>query len=88
MNLVVTLLIGVAVGAMVELLLPGHHFSELVLAMILGAMGALLARFLGEMTGWYEAHEAPGFLGSIVGAIVALLIYGILFRRGVRSPRS
>jgi uncharacterized membrane protein YeaQ/YmgE (transglycosylase-associated protein family) len=87
MNLVVTLLIGIAVGAMVELLLPGHHFTELVLVMILGAMGALLARFLGEMTGWYDAHEAPGFLGSIVGAIVALLIYGVLFRRGTRSHR-
>jgi uncharacterized membrane protein YeaQ/YmgE (transglycosylase-associated protein family) len=88
MNLVVTLLIGIAIGTMVELLLPGHHFSELVLAMILGAMGALLARFLGEITGWYEPHEASGFLGSIVGAIVALLVYGILFRRGIGHRSS
>jgi uncharacterized membrane protein YeaQ/YmgE (transglycosylase-associated protein family) len=87
MNLVVTLLIGIAIGTMVELLLPGHHFTELVLAMVLGAMGALLARFLGEVTGWYEAHEAPGFLSSVVGAIGALAIYGILFRRGIPRQR-
>ena len=85
MNLVVTLLIGVAVGAMVELLLPGHHFSELLLAMVLGAMGALLAQFLGETTGWYEPQEAPGFIGSILGAIVALTIYGVIFRRGIHK---
>jgi len=71
----------IAIGAFVELLLPGHHASELLLAMVLGAMGSLLARFLGEMTGWYQPGDAAGFIASIVGAATSLLIWGLIFRR-------
>ena len=81
MNLLVTLLIGIAVGAFVELILPGHHASELLLAMCLGAMGAFVARFLGEMTEWWEPGDATSFLASIAGAVIVLLIWGLVFRR-------
>ena len=81
MDLAVTMLIGVAVGAMVELLLPGHHTSELILAMLLGVAGALLARFTGSYFGWFEPDLPAGFISSVAGAIIMLLIYGALFRR-------
>jgi len=87
MNLLVTILIGIAVGAFVELILPGHHASELLLAMSLGAMGALLAQFLGEMMEWWEPGDATSFLASIAGAVAALLIWGLLFRRVPRGRR-
>ena len=48
-NLVVTILIGVGVGVMVELLLPGHTLGELALAVCLGIAGALLARYVGPI---------------------------------------
>ena len=51
MDLVMTILIGLAMGVMVELLLPGHTFAELVLAMVLGIAGALLARLVGTWAG-------------------------------------
>src|SRR5262245_53121624 len=53
MDLVVVILIGAGIGTMVELLLPGHHATELMLAMLLGVMGALLARYMGRIMGWY-----------------------------------
>jgi uncharacterized membrane protein YeaQ/YmgE (transglycosylase-associated protein family) len=81
MDLAVTMLIGLAVGAMVELLLPGHHASELVLAMLLGIAGALLARFAGSYFGWFETDAPGGFLSSLAGAILMLMLYGVLFRR-------
>jgi uncharacterized membrane protein YeaQ/YmgE (transglycosylase-associated protein family) len=87
MNLMVTLLIGVAIGAMVELLLPGHHPSELALAMLLGVMGAILARFFGEMTGWFDPAEPASFVASIAGSIIILAIWGGIFRRGPRQRR-
>ena len=82
MTLAVTMLIGIAIGALVELLLPGHSLSELVLAMLLGVAGALLARFLGERTGLYGTDEPMAIIASVVGAIVILASYGAVFRRG------
>ena len=81
MDLIVTILIGFAIGAMVELLLPGHHASELMLAMLLGAAGSLLSRFVGRMGGWFESDEPVGYVSAAFGAIILLLAYGALFRR-------
>jgi len=81
MNLIVTILIGLASGAMVELLLPGHKPSELVLAMLLGIAGALLARLAGYWLEWYGSDEPGEFVLSVMGAIFVLLLYGAVFRR-------
>jgi uncharacterized membrane protein YeaQ/YmgE (transglycosylase-associated protein family) len=81
MNLVVTILIGIAAGVMVELLLPGHTGSELVLAMLLGIAGALVARLSGYLLGWYGTDEPAGFVFSVLGAIIILLLYGAVFRK-------
>jgi len=85
MNLVMVILIGVGVGSMVELLLPGHHASELMLAMLLGVMGALLAQYMGHIIGWYGSGDPGEFLTAGLGAIIVLLLYGALFRRGHRG---
>jgi uncharacterized membrane protein YeaQ/YmgE (transglycosylase-associated protein family) len=85
MNLVLTILIGVAIGIMVELLFPGHTMGELMLAMGLSVAGALLARYIGERGGWFGTEEPESFVSSALGAIVVLLIYGIFFRRSKRQ---
>lgn len=82
MNLVISILIGVAVGVMVELLLPGHSPSELILAILLGVVGSLLARLVGERGGWFGPEEPASFLASTLGSVIVLLLYGICFRRG------
>jgi uncharacterized membrane protein YeaQ/YmgE (transglycosylase-associated protein family) len=84
MNLALTILIGIGAGAMVELLLPGHHPVELVQAMLLGIAGALLARFIGERAGWFGTQEPESFIASALGAILVLVLYGLLFRRGFK----
>ena len=81
MDVIVTILIGLSVGVMVELLLPGHTASELALAILLGVAGSLVARFLGFWLGWYESNEALGFTASVLGAAIVLLLYGAFFRR-------
>lgn len=85
MILLVTILVGLGVGVMVELLLPGHTPNELFLAICLGIAGALLARLIGENAGWFAADDPASYLSSIGGAVVVLLIYGALFRRGRRG---
>ena len=84
MNDIVTLLIGLAVGVMVELLLPGHTPAELVLAVLLGIAGALLARLAGRLGGWFEPDDPTGFVAAALGAVIVLLLYGALFRRNSR----
>lgn len=88
MVLVVTILIGVGIGSLVELLLPGHTVAEWLLAIFLGAAGALLARFVGEWFGWFEPHEGASFVAAALGAIIILLAYGLLFRRNFRRRES
>ncbi|MGO8675644.1 MAG: GlsB/YeaQ/YmgE family stress response membrane protein [Limisphaerales bacterium] len=80
MNLALTILIGMGVGAAVILILPGHHLAELVQAMLLGIAGALLARFIGERAGWFGTQEPDSFLASALGAIVILALYRLLVR--------
>ena len=87
MSLVVAILIGLAIGVMVELLLPGHTVSELVLAIFLGIAGSLLARLAGERLGFFGIEEPESYLAAILGAIIVLLLYGMFFRRGKRSSK-
>ena len=77
----VTILIGLRVGTIVELLLPGHNMSELVLAMLLGVAGALVCRFVGQWLGWFGGGEPASYLASLLGAILTLVLYGAFFRR-------
>lgn len=87
MSLVVTILIGVGIGVLVELLLPGHTPSELVLAICLGVAGALAAQFVGQKGGWFGTEEPESYVASVVGAVIVLLLYGAVFRRGKRPRR-
>src|SRR4029077_18478060 len=87
MDLVVTILIGLGVGVLGELILPGHTVGGLFLLVCLGVAGALVARYVGEVEGWFEPRDAASFIASAAGAIVLLFLYGIttaIFRRGWR----
>jgi uncharacterized membrane protein YeaQ/YmgE (transglycosylase-associated protein family) len=81
MDLVLTISLGMCVGVMVELLLPGHTLQELMLAILLGVAGALVARFIGQSAGWFGNGDALGFLVAVIGAVLTLLLYGAFFRR-------
>jgi len=81
MDLLVTILIGVGVGAMVELLLPGHNLHELLLAMLLGIAGALASEFIGRWADLYGPGDAFGYLMAVLGAITTLVLYGVFFRK-------
>jgi len=73
-----TILIGFVAGLIARALKPGDDKMGIIWTTLLGIAGALLATWVGQMTGWYEAGEAAGFIGAVVGAIVLLLIYGML----------
>jgi uncharacterized membrane protein YeaQ/YmgE (transglycosylase-associated protein family) len=79
MYVVWMLVIGVAVGAVAKLLVPGRDTSGIVAMMVLGVAGSFAAGFVGRALGWYrwEGNDA-GFLASVVGAMLLLLAYRLL----------
>jgi len=76
------LLIGLIVGAIAKLLTPGRDPGGCIVTILLGIAGALVASYLGQAVGWYQPGQLAGFIGSVVGAILLLLLYRLLFRRG------
>jgi uncharacterized membrane protein YeaQ/YmgE (transglycosylase-associated protein family) len=51
------------------------------LTTLLGIVGAFVATYLGQAIGWYHAGEGAGLIGAIVGAIIVLMVWGMLARR-------
>jgi uncharacterized membrane protein YeaQ/YmgE (transglycosylase-associated protein family) len=88
MSFLWTLIIGLDVGAIAKLLMPGRDPGGVIVTMLIGVAGALLAGFLGRALGWYNnPGEAPGIIASIIGAMILLLLYRLfLGRRGTTVP--
>ncbi len=82
MGFIWTIIIGFIAGLIAKFITPGRNEpSGFVLTTILGIVGAFLATYLGQALGWYSANEGAGLIGSVVGAIIVLLIWGALSRR-------
>jgi uncharacterized membrane protein YeaQ/YmgE (transglycosylase-associated protein family) len=85
MEILWTILIGFLVGAVAKLVMPGRDPGGIILTTLLGIAGAFVARYLGHAMGWYDSDDAAGFLASVIGAIVLLALYKLLFRRRARA---
>ena len=85
MHLIGTLLIGLLVGIVAKLLMPGKDPGGFIITMLLGVAGAFLAQWLGQAVGWYERGEPAGFIASVGGAILLLLLYRLITGRKARS---
>ena len=84
MDIFVTMLLGFAVGLIAKLLMPGGDPGGFVVTLLLGIAGAFVAKYIGQALGWYGETEPAGFLASIAGAILLLLLYRMAFRRSLR----
>jgi len=70
--------IGFVVGLIARAILPGTQSLGIILTAVLGIAGAFLAGFAGQAMGFYAAGQPAGFIASVVGAIVLLLIVGLV----------
>ena len=70
-----TILIGAVIGVVAKLLMPGRDPGGCIITILLGIAGAFVAGFLGRMLHWYEPNQPAGFIASIIGAMLLLLIY-------------
>jgi uncharacterized membrane protein YeaQ/YmgE (transglycosylase-associated protein family) len=75
------LVVGLVVGAIAKLFMPGRDPGGVIITMLIGIAGALIAGFLGRAVGWYTEGEPAGFIASILGAVLLLALYRALARR-------
>lgn len=81
MNFLGTVLIGLVVGLLARAIKPGDDKLGWIMTIVLGVAGAFLATYVGIAMRWYQQGESAGWIASVIGAIVLLVLYGLLRRK-------
>jgi uncharacterized membrane protein YeaQ/YmgE (transglycosylase-associated protein family) len=83
MWIVEAVIVGLIVGFIARLAVPGRHPTGLIVTAVIGIAGSVIATAAGKAAGWYHSGQSASFLASIVGAIVLLLALQALSGRGI-----
>jgi uncharacterized membrane protein YeaQ/YmgE (transglycosylase-associated protein family) len=81
------LLLGLIAGAIAKAILPGRQGGGIIITLILGVVGALLGGFIGSALFGVSINEffsLSTWLLAIGGAIIVLLVYGMITKRSAR----
>ena len=81
MSIILFLLMGLVVGAIARLIVPGRERGGWVVSMLLGVGGSLLGGLVGRALGLYREGESAGFIMSLIGAVVVVFAYQAFTRR-------
>lgn len=82
MGIISTIIFGLVVGIIAKFLMPGKNEPQgFILTAILGIVGSFLASYIGQAVGWYQEGQPAGWIASILGAIILLVIYGMVFKK-------
>lgn len=81
MHILITLIVGLVVGALAKLVMPGRDPGGILITILLGIAGAFVAGVLGHALGWYTVGEGPGIIASVIGAVILLAIYRLAVGR-------
>jgi uncharacterized membrane protein YeaQ/YmgE (transglycosylase-associated protein family) len=81
LHIIWVIIIGAIVGLIAKFLVPGRDPGGFIVTPLIGIGGALVATYLGQFLNFYEPGQNAGFIASIVGAVIILLIYRAIRRR-------
>lgn len=81
MGIIWTILIGLVVGVVARFLKPGSDPMGWIMTAVLGIAGSFFAQFLGVQLGLYQAGQGAGFIASVIGAILLLVIWGFVAKK-------
>ncbi|MBN9431202.1 MAG: GlsB/YeaQ/YmgE family stress response membrane protein [Bosea sp.] len=82
MTIIWTIIIGFIAGVIAKFIMPGDNEPKgFILTILLGIAGAFVATWLGQAIGWYGPNDQAGIIGSVVGAIIVLFIWGMIVKR-------
>ena len=74
-------LIGLVVGALAKLIMPGKDPGGIFVTMLIGIAGSFIGTWVGRLVGWYQEGESAGFIMSLIGALILLAIYHFIKRK-------
>ena len=83
--------IGLVAGFLARALVPGKDSMSVGQTILLGIVGSFIGGFIGYVLfrkdGDDGAFQASGLIGSVVGAVIALLIWRAVKGRSISSAR-
>ncbi len=85
MHILWMLIIGLVIGALAKLIMPGRDPGGVIITILLGIAGSLIAGYIGRAAGWYRPGESAGFIASVIGAVILLAIYRLAVHRRVAA---
>lgn len=77
-SLIGMLFIGLVVGLIARALKPGDDKLGWIMTALLGVAGSFMAGYVGTAMGWYRQGEAAGWIASVIGAVLLLVLYGLI----------
>ena len=77
-GIIMTFVIGLIVGIVAKFFHPGKDPGGFIITALIGIAGAFLATFVGQKMGWYVAGENAGFIASVIGALVLLILHRMI----------
>lgn len=72
MGLIWTVVIGFVIGLVAKFIVPGREGGGFILTTVLGIAGSWFGSFLARLLGM---GSPVGFIGSVIGAVLLLMIY-------------
>jgi uncharacterized membrane protein YeaQ/YmgE (transglycosylase-associated protein family) len=81
MDILWTILVGLVVGVIAKFLMPGKDPGGLIITILLGIAGSIVATYIGQHLGWYREGQPAGFIGAILGAILILMVYRLIRKK-------
>jgi len=81
MHIIWILLIGLIVGALAKLVMPGKDPGGAIITILIGIAGSFIANYIGRAAGWYAPNESAGLIASVLGAVILLAGYRLIVNR-------
>ena len=72
---------GLIVGVIAKVLVPGKDPGGFITTGLIGIVGAVVAGWIGRAIGWYGPTDSAGFIMSVVGAVILLVVYRLVIGR-------
>lgn len=80
-GIIVTLIIGLIIGVVAKLIMPGKDPGGFIITALLGIAGSFVGSYLGQFIGLYQPGQPAGFIMSVIGALILLALYHFIRRR-------
>jgi uncharacterized membrane protein YeaQ/YmgE (transglycosylase-associated protein family) len=86
MGIIGWIVVGLIVGVIAKLLMPGRDPGGMIITIGLGIAGAVVGGAIGRALGFYDPGQPAGWIMSIIGAIILLILYRATFGRAAAPP--